>query len=60
VYVRGFTRSEVIARPGDLFEIDVRQEFGEPAYLPARHPGSADENVSDDRYPIYFMGLWHA
>jgi hypothetical protein len=60
-YVRGFTRGEVGARPGDVFEIYVRQEFGEPAYLSARHPGSADEeNVSDDRHPTYFMGFWHA
>jgi hypothetical protein len=37
----------------------VRQEFGEPAYLSTRHPGSADENRSDYLHPIYFMGLWH-
>lgn len=59
-YVRGFTRGEVVAHPGDFFEIYVRQEFGEPAYLTMRHPGSADEYVSDDRHPIYFMGFWHA
>ena len=59
-YVRGFTRGEVVARPGDVFEIYVRQEFGGPAYLTVRHPGLAAENVSDDRHPIYFMGLWHA
>lgn len=59
-YARGFTRGEVVAHPGDLFEIYVRQEFGDLAYLTMRHPGSADENMSDDRHPIYFMGFWHA
>jgi hypothetical protein len=59
-YARGFTRGEVVACPGDVFAIYVRQEFGEPAYLSARQPGPADENVSDDRHTIYFMGLWHA
>lgn len=59
-YVRGFTRGEVVARPGDVFEIYVRQAFGEPAYLTVRHPGSANEDTPDDRHPIYFMGFWHA
>jgi hypothetical protein len=51
-YARGFTRGEVPAGPGDVFEVCVRHSFGEPAYLTARHPA--------ERHPIYFMGLWHA
>ena len=59
-YVRGFTSGEVAARPGDVFEIHVRQEFGEPACLTARDPGSADGDAPGERHPIFFSGLWHA
>ena len=61
-YARGFTRGEVPAGPGDVFEVCVRHSFGEPAYLTARHPGSAGEGAPSpaERHPIYFMGLWHA
>jgi hypothetical protein len=58
----GRIRSELHSRrgdrlPGDVFEIYVRQECGELAYLSARHPCSADENMSDHLNPIYFVGL---
>ena len=61
-YARGFTRGEVVAHPGDVFEVCVRHSFGEPAYLTARHPGPAGEGAPSpaERHPIYFMGLWHA
>jgi hypothetical protein len=58
-YVRGFTGGDVVTIPGNVSEIYVRQEFGEPVYLSARHPCSADESMPDHLYPIYFMGLWH-
>jgi hypothetical protein len=58
-YVRGFTGGDVVAIPGNVSEIYVRQEFGEPVYLSARHPCSVDENMPDHLYPSYFMGLWH-
>ena len=57
---RGFTRGELIARPGDVFEIYARHSFGEPAYLTMHLPGSANEDAPADRHPIYFIGFWYA
>jgi hypothetical protein len=54
-YAQGFTRGEVPAGPGDVFEVRMRHSFGEPTYLTTRHPGPVGEG-----HPIYFMGLWHA
>ena len=59
-YARGFSRGEVAARAGDVFEVYVRQGFGEPAEMTMRSPEPADGHASADRHPIYFMGVWHA
>jgi hypothetical protein len=51
---------EVVAATGDIFEVYIRHDCGERAYLSRRRADAADDTKLEERHPTYFMGMWHA
>ncbi len=56
--VRGFSTREVVAEAGDVFEVYIRQDCGQEAYLTLRHGEGADGTELEEHHPTYFMGVW--
>lgn len=59
-FVRGFTPYEIVGGAGDVFEVYIRHDCGEQAYLTLHHADAADGTKLEERHSTYFMGVWHA